>query len=278
MANELDIFKGGVPDFMKSGELDEATKTIVGAGKKLGGPRRISIKGGVFRSMQGGQEIAKDDSRAQEWIIIQASPVHRIFYDGQYKEGQMSSPTCWSDNSKTPSEDVPEPVSKTCIECPNNIKGSGNGNGRACRFNRRLAVVMANNINGEVYQVILPATSVFGDGEQNKWPLDAYTRFLAGNGVSLSHVVTEARFDTESATPKLIFKPLRQVTQEEYEVVVDKAKQPNTKSLVQLKISQSKSDDTKKLEESSSDEPVKRAAKTKKEPPKDASDLVAEWD
>ena len=62
MANELDIFKGGVPDFMKSGELDEATKTIVGAGKKLGGPRRISIKGGVFRSMQGGQEIAKDDS------------------------------------------------------------------------------------------------------------------------------------------------------------------------------------------------------------------------
>lgn len=275
MANELDIFKGGLPDFMKSGELDEATKTIVGANKKLGGPRRISIKGGVFRSMQGGQEIAKDDARAQEWIILQASPVHRIFYDGQYKEGKISSPACWSDNNKTPSDDVPEPVSKTCIECPNNIKGSGMGNGRACRFNRRLAVVMANNINGEVYQVILPATSVFGAGEQNKWPLDEYTKFIAGNGVSLSHVVTEARFDTESATPKLIFKPLRAVTKEEYDVIVDKAKQPNTKALVELKINLPKSDDTKKLENS---EPVKRATKTKKEPPKNASDLVAEWD
>jgi hypothetical protein len=67
----------------------------------------------------------------------------------------------------------------------------------------------------EVYQVICPATSVFGDGEKGKLPLQAYGRHLKAHNTPVAGVITEMRFDTASPTPKLIFKPVRPITEEE---------------------------------------------------------------
>jgi hypothetical protein len=45
------------------------------------GTKRISIKGGVFRLVAGGKEIAAIDDRHLEVIIVKAAPkVSRIFY------------------------------------------------------------------------------------------------------------------------------------------------------------------------------------------------------
>ena len=68
----------------------------------------------------------------------------------------------------------------------------------------------------EVYQVICPATSVFGDGEKGKLPLQAYGRHLKAHNTPVAGVITEMRFDTASPTPKLIFKPVRPITEDEY--------------------------------------------------------------
>ena len=68
----------------------------------------------------------------------------------------------------------------------------------------------------EVYQVICPATSVFGDGEKGKLPLQAYGRHLKAHNTPVAGVITEMRFDTASPTPKLVFKPVRPITEDEY--------------------------------------------------------------
>ena len=215
------LFSGSsVPAFAKKGELSALAKSLSG-GAGGGGGKRISIKGGVFREMLGNKEVRTSDDRAINVIIIKAAPsVHRTFFAGTYVEGQNASPTCWSSNNQTPDAAVPadQKQAAKCMDCPQNIKGSASqGDGRACRFNQRIAVLLeGETAKREVYQVICPATSVFGDGEKGKLPLQAYGRHLKAHNTPVSGVITEMRFDTASPTPKLIFKPVRPITEDEY--------------------------------------------------------------
>jgi hypothetical protein len=110
--------------------------------------------------------------------------------------------------------------SNDCLHCPQNIKGSGQGDSRACRYSQRLAVMIEGETEQEhVYQLVLPATSIFGEGDKNKMPLQQYAKFLSGRGFPIFGVVTEMKFDIDSPTPKLVFKAVRPVTEEEYTTV-----------------------------------------------------------
>jgi hypothetical protein len=103
------------------------------------------------------------------------------------------------------------------MDCPQNIKGSGQGDGRACTFHKRIAVMLDGEIEQrKVYQMIIPAKSVFGDAEGGKMPLKAYGSFLDSHKLPAVGLVTEMRFDINSPTPKLFFKPVRPVTEEEF--------------------------------------------------------------
>jgi len=101
------------------------------------------------------------------------------------------------------------------MSCQQNIKGSGQGDSRACRFNQRIAVALENNLSGDVYQLSLPGQSIFGTGDNGKMPLQQYAKFLGGHGIPVTAVVTEMRFDTSSATPKLTFRAVRPLSVEE---------------------------------------------------------------
>jgi hypothetical protein len=218
--SELALFKGGLPAYLKNAQ-DDATNALAGTGEGGLGARRISIKGGVFREFIGGKEYRVSEERSMNVIIIKAAPkVSRIFYAGTYTEGEAVSPTCWSSDSQRPDEAVKNKQSATCLSCPQNIKGSGQGDSRACRYQQRLAVVLDGEVDKEeVYQLVLPPTSVFGDGEKGKLPLQAYARHLKNHGTPITGVVTEMRFDTASPTPKLVFKPVRPVTEDEFEII-----------------------------------------------------------
>jgi hypothetical protein len=82
-------------------------------------------------------------------------------------------------------------------------------------------VVLANNPEGDVLQVTLPATSIFGKEEGDKRPLQAYARAMAAQTppVNLDSIVTRMKFDTKAESPKLIFAPVRWLTDDEYEIV-----------------------------------------------------------
>ena len=162
--SELAIFKGkSLPAHIRKLGPDATTRALTGGG---GGGLRISISGSVWRLLNNGQEVAVREERNLNVVIVDASEhVGRIYYEGTYTEGVSVPPTCWSSDGIKPDASVEEPMSDKCDTCPMNIKGSGVGNSKACRYFRRLAVVLENDLDGDVYQLQLPATSLFGEGE-----------------------------------------------------------------------------------------------------------------
>jgi hypothetical protein len=209
------------PSFARNHELSETAKALTGGGVG-NSSQRISIKGGVFRLLAGGKEIASIDERFLDVIIVKAAPkVSRIFYAKSYDGDNITGPDCWSNDGERPEASAENKQSTTCMTCPQNIAGSGQGNSRACRYQQRLAVVLENNIEGAVLQLTLPATSVFGKEDGDKRPLQAFARNLALQNppISPEMIVTRMKFDTKAEAPKLHFAPSRWLTDEEYAIV-----------------------------------------------------------
>lgn len=292
MTKEISLFDGSaLPSYLKNLEVDDVTKSLMGGSG--GGIRRISIKGGVWRCMVNGKEVSKNEERALQIVIVNASPNNsRTYYTGTYSEGvEAVRPNCWSSNGLTPDAKVSDPQASRCIECPQNVKGSGQGESRACRYNRRLAVVLANDLGGEVYQLTLPSKSIFGEGEHNRWPLEAYSKFIGSKGFPISAIVTEARFDTNQSTPVITFKPVRFLEVEEHEVAIKQGLSDAAKKAITMTVSEA--DGVKKpalaapavsKEAPSTEveiaEPVKRAAKKPEAATEkaDLSKILNAWD
>jgi hypothetical protein len=57
---------------------------------------RLSIRGGVFRKIVNGKEVAELESRAIKAVIIKAAPISRMYYKGTYTAGESNPPVCWS--------------------------------------------------------------------------------------------------------------------------------------------------------------------------------------
>ena len=223
MSNIAMFNPSNVPAFAKNAELSATTLALAGGVNTSAGMKRVSIKGGVFRLLSGGKEIASIEDRHLDVIVVKAAPkVSRIFYAGSYdKDAAAAAPDCTSGDGEKPDAGVKNKQSSSCATCPQNIAGSGNGQSRACRYQQRLAVVLANNPEGDVLQVTLPATSIFGKEEGDKRPLQAYARAMAAQTppVNLDSIVTRMKFDTKAESPKLIFSPVRWLTDDEYEIV-----------------------------------------------------------
>jgi hypothetical protein len=118
-----------------------------------------------------------------------------------------------------------------------NIKGSGTGDSRACRFQQRVAVLLPDGdnkfVSAAAYLLSLPATSLFGD-VPDKMQMQAYVRKLHAHKTPLAAVVTEMRFDTDSSTPKLSFKPIRALTESELGMVARLQKDPEVEELIRM--------------------------------------------
>lgn len=289
--SEMTLFsKGGntLPAHLRNLELDETTKALMGSGGASG--KRISIKGGVFRMIVDGKEIAQNEDRAMNIVIVAANAnVSRSYYEDTYVEGQVLAPTCWSNDGISPDTKVSEPQSGKCASCPQNIAGSAeSGKGRACRFSQRLAVTLENDLKGDVYQLTLPAQSIFGNVENGKMPLQAYAKFLGSHGLPITAIVTEMRFDTASATPKLTFKAVRPLEADEMAVAQEKGQSPEAKTAIAnnpatLDGAKPKAApapapkaeaEEPEVAEAPAAEPTKRA---KKAAPKDVADILDDW-
>lgn len=242
MSNNLALFTANkLPAYLQNIELDATTKNL--AGSSGAGNKRISIKGGVFRMLVNGEELMVNEDRAMNVVIVASSPLGRTYYEGAYVEGgEAKPPSCWSPDNSKPASDVPEPQANTCMSCPQNIAGSGTGESRACRYNQRVAVVLEGDLGGDVYQLSLPATSIFGKGVDGaKLPLQAYVQSIVQMRLPIGAVVTEMRFDTASATPKLIFSPIRPLDENEYAICKEKGESTEATRAVTMTVFQADS-------------------------------------
>lgn len=239
MSNLVQFNPAQTPSFARTGELSPIAKSLAGSvGSSM---KRISLKGGVFRLVAGGKEVASIDDRHLDVVIVNAAPkVSRTFYVGQYSEGEIKGPACWSADGEKPDPTAADPQSSSCATCPQNIKGSGQGDSRACRFSQRLAVVLANDVHGgDVMQLTLPATSIFGkELGDDKRPLQAYARYLAAQNISPEMVVTRLKFDTKAAVPKLFFMPLRWLSDDEYTAATAKGATEDAKRAITMTVAQ----------------------------------------
>jgi len=286
--SNISVFNpANVPAFAQGGELSDTARALMGG--TINTSRRISIKGGVFRIVAGGKELASIEERHLDVIVVKAAPkVSRIFYAKSYDGDNITGPDCWSNDGDTPDASIKAPQASTCMTCRQNVSGSGQGNSRACRYQQRMAVMLADNPD-DILQLTLPATSVFGKEEGDKRPLQAYVRHLAlaSPPVDVEKIVTRMKFDTKAESPKLFFSPVRWLTTVEFEL--SKAKGHTQEALDAVRMTASQADGVKpkdplklegtrpmgeltKEEDAPVYEPIAAKAKAKAEPVAEVDD------
>jgi hypothetical protein len=124
-------------------------------------------------------------------------------------------------------------------------------------------------------------------------PLQAYSRYLKANNTHAISIVTEMRFDIDSPTPKLIFKAVRELDDNELETVVELREHPDAIKAITLTVSQMDGVQTeqkaieapapkpapKAVAEEKVEEPVKVTKKSAPPAVKDdIADIVGDWD
>lgn len=219
--------------YLKNLGVDATTQALAGSVQG----RSISIRGGVFRMIVAGQEVAKHPDRHLNVIVVAAAPhISRAYYEGTYQEGVNVPPTCWSEDGQKPASNCPSKMNATCAGCLKDVKGSGQNGSKACRYNQRIAVVLASDPEGEVFRLQLAATSLFGKGDDAHMPLQQYTRKLTGHGLPISAVVTRMEFDLDSTSPKLVFSAERPLTEREYQIVVRQGQSEEAQSAINTAI------------------------------------------
>ena len=181
---------------------------------------RLSIRGGTF-SYHGD---------AIEVVIVNVAKVSRAYFANAFDGDNTVAPTCYSTDTQRPDPSAEERQANRCMDCKQNIRGSA-GRGRACRFQQRLAVAFANNLE-KIYQLQLPATSIFGKTVGGHMPLQEYARHLSKHNTRAASVVTKIYFDKSSSVPKLFFKPVNSLNKEQLETVEGMIDHPDTQEAI----------------------------------------------
>jgi len=301
MSTELDIFSSGTALAQTSKRDDGFTNKVAGSTITN---KTIGIINNKFRLMVNGKEISRTDQPHLDVVIVNSCEhVHRMYYKDQYdpKALKKAPPLCWTDNSITPHPKAAHKQSDNCQTCPQNIKGSGPGNTKACRYSRNVAVVLANDIAGDVYKVKLSATSIFGSGNTERHPFHEYKDYLVANNEGLMTVVS--RMLVGEDTSNIGFRPVGRLDDAQFEICKQKSQSEEALRAISLTVATDKTDEdgvefeqpTPKAEpvvakvEDDIAEPVKRNAEPEPTPaPKPATpkidqgdvsldDLVSDW-
>jgi hypothetical protein len=189
-----------------------------------------------------GTEISKTPTNKLEVVIVNASKhISRTFYAKAWDpKGDAAPPDCWSNDGEKPDASCKEPQHNTCIGCPQDINGSGQGNTKACRKNRRIAVALASDLDGDVYQMTLQSKSIFYDmkdpGDLEHMPFNQYAKYVGTQGYNLNTLVTEMRFDEDSTVGKLYFRPVRFLEKPEWEAAVKQGESNAAKNAITMSV------------------------------------------
>ena len=236
--------------------------------------RRIVAKNGAFRKIINGKQVGDAIRGEFNAIIVAMLPeVSRIYYKEKFDpDKEATLPNCWSNKGDYPEQAAADKQAKTCKTCPMNVAGSGEGNSKACRYQRRIAVLLEGDTSGEVYQFQIPAKSLFGKGAGNVHPFEAYIKFIVANGRSPDGVVTNIAFDDNAETMELLFSPVREISDDEYDTVLDAQAKPEAERYTRITVAQV--DGVTKQPPVAIPEPKPKAAVQRSEEPEEPEDEV----
>jgi len=244
------LFNNQLPDYLKEVQLDDVTKALAGGGDNQ--TKRIALGANKFVLKVNGTEISKTPTNKLEVVIVNASKhISRTFYAKAWDpKADAAPPDCWSNDGEKPDPSVKEPQHSSCVGCPQDINGSGQGATKACRKNRRIAVALASDLGGDVYQMTLQSKSIFYDmkapGDLEHMPFNQYAKYVGTQGYNLNTLVTEMRFDEDSTVGKLFFRPVRFLEKHEWEAAVTQGESVAAKNAITMSVPSS--DNKPKLE------------------------------
>lgn len=222
MGEILPFETGNLPAHIASKFGLSDVNTDLTANVGTGGFPTLSYKGKVWHVVRGGERTLVtnpdgDPRSSIEVVILKGNPhISKIYYAGGYEEGSDARPTCYSNNGESPALDSVERQSEKCATCRHNVWGSriteSGAKGKSCTDSRRLAVAPVGDLENPMLLRIPAATLK---------ELTEYANMLNRRRAAYNAVVTKISFDHTVAYQKLQFKPLRFLTEEEADVVVD---------------------------------------------------------
>lgn len=202
--------------------------------------RRIQLSNGrTFKRIVSGEQIGKAVPNQLDVIVVDwLMEPSRKFYAGAFDPNAKATlPDCWSNDGVSPEAGAKNKQAPSCAACPKNVKGSGsNGKGKACRYERRLAVLVAGDPSGDVYQISIPGASLFSDNDGSIYGFEGYKKFLFANDEALDTVVTRIIYDAEADTAKVGFKAARHLTETEAAFVDAAQDDPETERYTKLTV------------------------------------------
>jgi hypothetical protein len=205
-----------------------------------GSMRRIQLSNArTFKRIVGGEQIGKAATNQLDVIIVDwlAEPSRKFYATAYDKDAKATLPDCWSNDGVAPETGAKAKQHSSCAACPKNVKGSGsNGKGKACRYERRIAVLVVGDPSGDVYQIAVPAASLFSDNDGNIYGFEGYKKFLLASKEALDTVVTRIIYDEDADTIKVGFKPIRHLTEAEADLVDAAQDDPETESYTKLTV------------------------------------------
>jgi hypothetical protein len=118
-----------------------------------GAEASTAMTGKFFSTAAGVLKWAGDEVPGNQMaVVVLASVVERVYYEGRYDASNSSSPVCYAFGRKpegmTPYAEAESPQHENCEDCPQNKWDTGaNGKGKACREQRRLALIPAGTFD-----------------------------------------------------------------------------------------------------------------------------------
>jgi hypothetical protein len=192
-----------------------------------GGFSVLSFRASKWRIKHQGNETLVTNSEGEavpsvEVIMLRASKsISKIWYETAYADGSNAAPDCLSVDGITPDAGAQKPQSKACATCKWNQWGSkitpAGKKSKACSDHRRMAVTPVGDIpnsafGGPMLLRIPPASLT---------DLSLYGQKLGAKGFAYNAVVTRLGFDPDASYPKLTFKAVRPLTDDELEQVAE---------------------------------------------------------
>lgn len=210
-------------------------------GIKTGGFPRISIKGGKFHLIDGDNTTTLMDppqapgapatpKMLLRVVIAAANPaLAKLYYEGEWSEGDNSEPTCSSTDGVVPDTHIAAPQHTNCAQCPKNQWGSkvSKASGKevkACSDIKNLALIPAEDLSFKAAGLTVTPAAL---GDWGK-----FVKALTGRGVPINAIITNVMFDATASFPKLQFSFGGLLTAEQYAKVLERAKGDDVMAIV----------------------------------------------
>ena len=186
----------------KMGAINQAASAAIVSG----GVPRISVKGSRFRFQTPDNQELVHQQLFLDVIIVGANQhLSKAYYAGKYDpNAEGVGPDCFSDNGVGPSIQSNKPQCGTCVACPFNVVGSkineqtGSAT-KACGDSKKIAVLVADNTSGQVFELRIPYMSTKN--------LKEHINRLNAHGIPASSIVTRLSFAPDASYPQLMFAP-----------------------------------------------------------------------